>query len=101
MALCRHALPVAAKPCSWTSHRHQTESGLPCPNLFPPAPAPTALYPQLIQKSSVKAVHVLSSAADLRLAVAGQTPKVALEVAHAAIQFCELAGGGEAGGGLN
>lgn len=45
---------------------------------------------QLIQKSSVKAVHVLSSAADLRLAVAGQTPKVALEVAHAAIQFCEL-----------
>lgn len=49
---------------------------------------------QLIQKNSIKAVHVLSSAADLALVVAGQTPKVALEVAHASIQFCAFVGAG-------
>lgn len=46
---------------------------------------------------------MLASAADLHLVVAGQTPKVALEVAHAAIQFCEPTGTGrlcrEAGSG--
>ena len=43
---------------------------------------------------------MLSTAADLRLAVAGQTPKVALEVAHAAIQFCEHPAGRGRGCGL-
>lgn len=37
---------------------------------------------------------MLASTNDLRLAVAGQTPKVALEVAHTAIQFCKLEGWG-------
>lgn len=44
---------------------------------------------QLIQKTNIKAVHVLSGTADLQLVLAGQSPQVALEVAHNAIQFCE------------
>ncbi|KAI3428508.1 hypothetical protein D9Q98_007332 [Chlorella vulgaris] len=42
---------------------------------------------QLIQKTNIKAVHVLSGTADLQLVLAGQSPQVALEVAHNAIQF--------------
>ena len=48
---------------------------------------PTQL--QLIQKNNVKAVHVMSSASELKLLLAGQAPQVALEVAHSSIKFCE------------
>lgn len=44
---------------------------------------------QLIQKSNIKAVHVLGSSSELRLVLAGQAPRVALEVANSGIQFCE------------
>lgn len=49
----------------------------------------SCLCVQLIQKSNIKAVHVLGSSSDLQLVLAGQAPRVALEVVHSAIHFCE------------
>ncbi|EFN55383.1 hypothetical protein CHLNCDRAFT_134461 [Chlorella variabilis] len=46
-----------------------------------------ALRPGLIQKTTIKAVHPLADSSGLQLALAGQSPRVAMEVAYAAIDF--------------
>jgi hypothetical protein len=44
---------------------------------------------QLMQKTNIKAVHVLSGSQSLKLALAGQSPRAVMEVAYAAVDFCK------------